>query len=105
MREYLGVLIGVLTAINVACGAAGPVSSVRIVLPGEAGPIAKRAGGILGRYIAERGGAELVTGGKAAWSVELGIEAGIGPEGFKIADGPGEPFGSLATTKRDCCTA
>ncbi len=79
---------------------ASPVPSVRIVLPGDAGPLAKRAGDILGRQIAERCGAEVVTGGKAAWSVELGIEAGIGTEGFKIADGPGNTVRILGNDER-----
>jgi len=100
MKPCLGVFIGFLMAVNVVCGVASPVPSVRIVLPGDAGPLAKRAGDILGRQIAERCGAEVVTGGKAAWSVELGIEAGIGTEGFEIADGPGNTVRILGNDER-----
>jgi hypothetical protein len=89
MRKHVGPFVAFLTLIDVVCLAADPVPSVRVVLPGNAGAIARRAGGILGRQIAERCGAKVVTAGETAWSVELGIEAGIGTEGYKIVDGPG----------------
>ena len=100
MKPYLGVFIGFLMAVDVVCGVASPVPSVRIILPGDAGPLAKQAGNILGRQIAERCGAEVATGGKAALSVELGIDAGIGTEGFKIADGPGNTVRILGNDGR-----
>lgn len=88
MRKLLGLLVAFLTLVDVACPAAQPVRSVRIVLPDNAGPIASRASAILARQITQRCGAKVVTAGEAACSVELGIQAGIGTEGFQIADGP-----------------
>ena len=66
-----------------------PVTSVRVLLQGKPGNIARRAAEILGRKINERCGRDIVTSGPAAFAIELGIEPGIGAEGFKIADGPG----------------
>ena len=60
---------------------------VRVVLPNDPGPITTRAAGILGRQITERCGAKVVTVGEAACSVELGLEAGLGTEGYRIVDG------------------
>jgi len=70
------------------CAATGPLPSVRVVLSGDPGSVARRAAGILTRQITERCDAKVVTAGEAAWSVELGLEAGIGTEGYKIIDGP-----------------
>jgi hypothetical protein len=84
------------------CLAAGSVPSVRVVLPGDAGVIARRAAGILDRQITERCGAKVLTAGEAAWAVELGIEAGIGKEGYKIVDGPGGSVRILCNDDLPC---
>ena len=82
--------IAIVTLVESVCLAVDPAPSVRVVLPGDSGPIARRAAGILGRQITERCGVKVATTGEAAWSVELGIDAAIGTEGYKITDGPGE---------------
>ena len=89
-----------LTLVEGLCLAAGPVPSVRVVLPGDPGAIARRAAGILGRQITERCGAKVVTTGEAACSVELGLEAGIGTEGYKVVDGSGGSVRILGNDER-----
>jgi hypothetical protein len=69
--------------------AAGPVPLVRVVLPGEPGVTARRAAEILGRQITERCGAKVLTAGEAGCAIELGLQPGIGTEGYRIVDGPG----------------
>ena len=80
--------------------AAQPRRSVCAVLPGNAGPIARHAREILGRQIAERCGAQVVNAGPAACAVELGIESGIGTEGYKIVDGAGGSVRILGNDER-----
>ena len=97
---HLGPFVALLMLVEGYCLAAVPVPSVRVVLPGDAGVITRRAAGILGRQITERCGAKVLTVGEAAWSVELGLEAGIGTEGYKITDGPGGSVRILGNDER-----
>jgi hypothetical protein len=78
----------------------GSVSSVRVVMPGEPGAIARRAADILRRQITERCAATVVSAGQAALAVELGIEPGFGTEGYRIADGPGGSVRILGNDER-----
>jgi len=97
---HLCPFVALLMLVEGYCLAAGPVPSVRVVLPGDAGVITRRAAGILGRQITERCGAKVLTAGEAAWSVELGLDAGIGTEGYKITDGPGGSVRILGNDER-----
>jgi len=99
MKRFV-TLLASLTLVEGLCLAAGPVQSVRVVLPSDAGVIARRAAAILGRQITERCGAKVQTTGEAAWSIELGLEASIGTEGYKIADGPGGSARILGNDER-----
>ncbi len=69
--------------------AAGPVSSVRLVLPDNPGAITRRAGDILGRQITTRCQATVVTAGEAEFAIELTVEESPGSEGYRIVDGSG----------------
>lgn len=89
MKPCLGLFIATLTLIEGVCVAAAPAPVVRVVLPADAGIVAKRAGRILARQITQRCEAKVVAAGEAACSIELAVESGIGTEGFRIADGPG----------------
>jgi hypothetical protein len=100
VKEHFVPFVVFLTLMEGLCLAAGPVRSIRVELPGDAGVIARRAAGILGRQITERCGAKILTAGEAAWSVELGLEAGIGTEGYKIMDGPGGSVRILGNDER-----
>ena len=100
MRKQLGSFVAFLMLVEGLCLAAGPAPSVRVVLPAAAGVIASRAAGILGRQITDRCGAKVLTAGEAACAVELGIEVGIGTEGYKIVDGPGGSVRILGNDER-----
>ena len=93
-------LVALLMLVGGLCPAASPVPSVRVVLPSDAGVISRRAAGILSRQISERCGAKVQLSGEAVWSVELGLEAGIGAEGYKITDGPGGAVRILGDDER-----
>ena len=93
-------LAALLMLVQGLCLTAGPVQSVRVVLPDDEGVIAQRAAGILGRQITERCGAKVQANGEAAWTVELGLEAGIGTEGYKITNGPGGTVRILGNDER-----
>jgi hypothetical protein len=100
MKPSLGCFTAIVTLVQGLCLAADPAAAVRVVLSSDAGAVARRAGGILARQIAERCGAKVVTTGAAAWSVELGVETGIGMEGYRIADGPGGSIRILGNDER-----
>jgi hypothetical protein len=51
MKKHLGLCVGLLTLTAGLSLAAGPVTSVRVVLPDNAGAITRRAATILGRQI------------------------------------------------------
>ncbi len=70
------------------CPGAGPVDSIRILLPPNPGPITLRASAILHRQITGRCEARVSTNGLAGCSVELALRPGIGTEGYRISDGP-----------------
>jgi hypothetical protein len=104
LKKHLGPLVAILMLVEGLCLAAASVPTVRVVLPGDAGVIARRAAGILDRQITARCGAKVLTAGEAAWAVELGIEAGIGMEGYKIVDGPGGSVRILGNDREGCFT-
>jgi len=78
----------------------GPAVSVRIVLPPEPGPIIRRAAAILRRQVTARCDAAVVDDGEAGCQVELGLENGVGAEGYRIADGPGGSVRILGQDER-----
>ena len=78
-----------LTLVQGLALAGDAVPSVRVMMPDEPGAITRRAVEILSRQIGQRCGAKVVSSGEAAGLVEVGIEAGIGTEGYRIVDGPG----------------
>jgi hypothetical protein len=100
VAHCLGSLAATLMLAQEVCLAATPVQSVRIVLPGDAGVIARRAAAIMQRQITERCGAKVQTTGKAACSVELGLEPGIGVEGYKIVHGRGRSVRIMGNDER-----
>lgn len=65
-----------------ACNAECKSLSIRLAEPGE--PSLQRAAQILASRIQERSGIEASVNGSAAFNVELGIQKGIGSEGFRI---------------------
>ncbi len=89
VNTHFALLVILLTLVQGLALAGDAVPSVRVMLPDEPGAITRRAVKILSRQIGQRCGAKVVTAGQAAWLVELGIEAGIGTEGYRIVDGPG----------------
>ena len=64
-------------------------TSVRLVLPADASPVARNLGTVLTRQVQQRCDAKVGTGGDAKLMVEMAIEQGIGKEGFRIEDRPG----------------
>ncbi len=89
VNTHFGLLVSLLTLVQGLALAGEAVASVRVMMPDKPGAITRRAVEILSRQIGQRCGAKVVTTGEAAWWVELGIEAGIGTEGYRIVDGPG----------------
>lgn len=83
MGSYLGMLV--FAAMTTA---AGPVPSVRVVMPESPGEMTRRVAQILARQITDRCGAKVATTGDAACAIELRLEPGIGSEGYRIDDGP-----------------
>ena len=83
MRIALSIILFLLAACT---NASEPVQSIRIELSSNPGPVAQRASELLAREINERSNADVVTNGKAEFTVELAIKPGIGAEGFTIAD-------------------
>ena len=92
--------VTILALVEGLCLSADPVPSVRVVLPADAGVVARRAAGILSRQISERCDAKVLTAGEAAWAIHLGCESGIGPEGYRISDGPGGSVRILGNDER-----
>ena len=92
--------VTILALVEGFCLSADPVPSVRVVLPADAGVVARRAAGILSRQISERCDAKVLTAGEAAWAIHLGCESGIGPEGYRISDGPGGSVRILGNDER-----
>ena len=76
-----GVLISNLLADEVQPVA---VTSVRLVLPAQAGPVVENAGKVFARQVQQRCGAKVVTAGEALLTVEFALEKGIGAEGYRI---------------------
>lgn len=77
-----------LAVVCTAPAAAGPVDSFAIVLPPDAGSVARRAGDILSWQITNRCGAQVVPVDQAKLCIELTVASGIGQEGYQIVDGP-----------------
>jgi hypothetical protein len=88
----------ILLMFTVCSMAEKPVQNVCIQLPSNSGPISTCASEILSREITERSNVSIVTNGKAALTVELIVNPGIGTEGFKISDGEN---GSICITGND----
>jgi hypothetical protein len=88
MKKHWVLFSALLTLVEGLCLGAGPLPSVRVVLSGDAGAIARRSAEILRRQIEQRCDAKVVTAGEAAGSIELSLQAGLGTEGYKIVDGP-----------------
>jgi hypothetical protein len=65
------------------------VKSIRLVLPPQPGPVVENIARVFARQVQSRCDAKVVTQGETPLTVELTVEAGIGAEGYKIADGPG----------------
>jgi hypothetical protein len=65
------------------------VDPVRVTLAPGLGPIAHNAARVFARQVEQRCGAKVVTSGDAPLVVELGVDGGLGPEGFRIADRDG----------------
>jgi hypothetical protein len=66
---------------------AGPVRTVRLVLPAQSTPVVEHIAEVFARQVAQRCEAKVTTVGDAPACVELVIEPGIGTEGFRILDG------------------
>jgi len=66
---------------------AGVVTSVRLALPPEPGPVVRNIARVFARQVESRCEARVATHGHAALAVELALEPGIGAEGYRIADG------------------
>jgi hypothetical protein len=64
------------------------VKSIRLILPPQPSPVVQNIGRVFVRQIESRCDAKVVEQGDPPLTVELTIQPGIGPEGFKIADGP-----------------
>lgn len=67
---------------------AAAVSSLRIQLPPEAGPVVQNVARIFSGQITRRCTAVVRTSGEAPLVVELAIVPGVGEEGYRILDGP-----------------
>ena len=95
----LGLLLWLLMTPG-ACLEAGPAASVHVDLPSNPGSIARLAGTLLEQRIAERSGVKFAAADKSAVRIELGLEPGIGTEGFRITDGPGGSVRILGNDER-----
>jgi hypothetical protein len=67
----------------------GAAGSVRVVLTPGLGTVAQNAARVFARQVEQRCGAKVLTSGEAPFVVELAVERGAGPEGFRIADRDG----------------
>ncbi len=64
-------------------------SELCVALPADAGAVLRRGAAIFAREVEARGGGRVRLGGPAPAALELALEPGIGPDGFRIAGGPG----------------
>ena len=64
---------------------AAPAHSIRVVPAAGADGLTRHAGEVLARQIAKRCDVEVRTGGEADLRIELAIDKGIPPEGYRIA--------------------
>jgi len=87
---FIALLTLLITSVALAREAAPrrPVMSVNIHLPRKAGAVTQRVADILAARLQEYAGVKIVTSRKADLHVYLGIQPGIGLEGFNISDGP-----------------
>jgi len=79
------VLLGLLTSHLFA----GPVKSVRLVLPSEPSPVFENIGRVLAQQIQDRCEAKVLTVGKQQFTIELGLKSDHAAEGFSIEDRSG----------------
>ncbi len=88
MGAYLSMLL--LTATIGAPQGANrePASTVRVLLPRDAGAVAQSAARVLGRHIEQRSDARVVSDRDAGCTIEFDLNPRIGAEGFRILDGP-----------------
>jgi hypothetical protein len=100
MRVLVSTLIIGLTLACPAPLTADPVHSIRVVLPPNAGSVAKRVGEVFSRQITQRCDAKVDISGNAELHVELAIEPGIGAEGYRIADGPAKSIRIIGNDDR-----
>jgi hypothetical protein len=62
------------------------VDAVRVILSPELGSIARNAARVFARQVEQRCGAKVVSSADAPFVIELAVDRGLGPEGFRIAD-------------------
>ncbi len=68
---------------------AGPVKSVRLMLPSKSSPVVENIGQVLVRQIQDRCETKVVMAGKKMFTVELAIQPDFASEGYRIEDRPG----------------
>ena len=85
MKSLIRFLIVGTVAVVASLLDAAPVRSIRVVLPSGADGLTEHAGEVLARQIAKRCDVTVRTGGKADLRIELAIDKGIPPEGYRIA--------------------
>ncbi|MEN6449908.1 MAG: hypothetical protein ABFC96_05390 [Thermoguttaceae bacterium] len=64
--------------------------AVQVALPPDADGVVRNIAKLLGDQISRRCDAKVVAAGKAQLTVQLAVEPGIGTEGFRISEGPGD---------------
>ena len=81
------VLAGLLLSNSALAAAADVARQVHLVLPRPTSEVVRHIAEVFQRQVQQRCQAKIVTSGDSPLKVELAIEAGIGAEGFAIADG------------------
>jgi hypothetical protein len=79
---------------------AASAHSIRVVLPSGADGLTEHAGEMLARQIAKRCDVAVKPGGEADMRIELAIERGIPPEGYRIAQSSNGAVRILASDAR-----
>jgi hypothetical protein len=90
-KIFCGMLVVVLSNVSLSCSYpgkhGGEVKTICLIYPPSPTPRVEYIGRIFSHQVQSRCDAQVVTQGKAPFTVELSIEPGIGAEGFRIEDG------------------
>lgn len=88
MRRRVFVLLACFILLRSSLLPAAAVTSVRVALPPDAGPVVQNIAQVLARQVSQRCAATVATAGEAQFTAELAVQPGLGAEGYAINNGP-----------------